>query len=224
MTRPGTAVLNCPCCGRTFETDILYSTNSFGGTTTDLRPIAVGEQPTRYGVHSCPDCGYAGGEDDFDEPLPPHVVALVTERIAPLISEQRPSIAKQFEFAAWIAEWLGQAPERIGDNYLQAAWIQDELSSEPQEGERSAADYRRLAVDWFVKAVDPQMPVTNHSLTLVYLIGELHRRSGDPAAAEAWFTRVITEAADNPDLARLAALARRQRDDPQEFLPRTSSA
>ncbi|NUU26337.1 MAG: DUF2225 domain-containing protein [Streptomycetaceae bacterium] len=222
MTRPGTSTLNCPCCGRTFNTRVLYSTNNLGGTTTEFRPVAAGEQPTRYRVHSCPDCGYSGSEADFGKSVPAHVTSLVAERITPLIREQKPSAAQRFEFAAWIAERWNEVPRRVGDCYLQAAWIQDASRSEPSAGERSATDYRRLALNWYIKAVDRELPLPDESLTLVYLIGELHRRTGDPTTAELWFNRTITAADGNPNLAQLASLARQQRDAPEEFIPRTS--
>jgi predicted nucleic-acid-binding Zn-ribbon protein len=57
--------LSCPACGNSFQSQVVVSTNVFGGKRTDFHERVTGTQPLAYLVHMCRECGYSGTERDF---------------------------------------------------------------------------------------------------------------------------------------------------------------
>lgn len=208
--------LTCPLCGRAFEATRIGSTNTFGPRTTELRQFPAGIDPLPLLVSTCPDCGFSGFGDKFGSdgrpayngPVAPEVAAQVQEQITPLVIREYPDAARRYELAAWIAGWRGDAAQEIGWLYLQAAWCADD------EGlAERAQDYRLLAIRHFEEALASSEAPDDQRAPLTYLVGELHRRTGNEAAAAEWLDRAIAL-----DDGQWAVLARQQRTAPRDVV------
>ncbi|MGF1505005.1 MAG: DUF2225 domain-containing protein [Anaerolineae bacterium] len=218
MTTFGTETINCPCCGESFEIQLLTSTNTFGVRTTDLYVGAGGFQPILIVIACCPTCGYSSEGYTLREadPVEPAIKEKVFAELKPQVADGVPPPAGQWAFAAQIAEWRGEPDMAVADAWLRAAWAAAQSARTPPEQE---AAYRRQAITFFQRALQADPPPDN-ALILTYLVGELYRRVGHTEQAEAWFNEAITmaEHASQPDASQLADLARQQRDAPKETL------
>jgi uncharacterized protein (DUF2225 family) len=212
--------LTCPCCGKDFQGTKLLSTNTFRGVTTDLHPLAVGFEPLSFTISTCPDCGfthYSGGWPVRDEwpvsgSLKPETCERVRSEIKPLVGEGRLDGSLRFRFLALIGEWEGREAIFMADTYLKAAWLASEESGHT-DIEMSC---RRLAIEYFEKALAELDRSDQRYLSWVYLIGELYRRIGERERANQWFDKAISTATPQ-DQAWVAELARQQRTDPKEY-------
>jgi uncharacterized protein len=211
MTLPRRTTLICPNCGNEVEANVLVSTNTFGGLTTDLHRLAGGAEPLEYLIHSCQNCGFTGGAGEFQGNVASNIAAQIKEFVLPHVRDERLKADARWEFAAQIAEWRQQIPEVVAQFYLNAAWCADEPDKEHY--------YRRRAADWFEQALD--VGVENRPVIL-YLVGELYRRVGDTEVAIHWFDEAIAEAdaeADkDPNAARIKEIAIQQKTNPQEMI------
>ena len=217
MTTTYLDILRCPNCAVDFSTAFLSST-TFWDESTELRPIALGGDPERFAVHCCTDCGYSGEEEDFAAAVPPEVSARIARVIRPLLpKKQRPRPKhlpsrvvpsdQAWYFAALIAEWRGERPERVAQRCLSAAW-----SSEPGLTERLL---RVNAARWF----EDSLPgLREGRATWLYRLGEIHRRLGDDRAAGRWFDAAIAEAEADPSDARVGKLALQQKTAPRDTI------
>lgn len=222
MTTVITQELACPLCGATFSASRIGSTNTAGPLTTDLRRHTAGTDPLPQGVHSCPGCGWSAGEAPWGEQpeLAGREVA-PGERLADRVARElgpapaRGDAAERYEAAARCAAWAGLGPLREGDHWLRAAWMHGDAGRPERE-----AECRRRARDAYQAAVKGQEGFhSRRDLAVVgYLLGELHRRLGDPGEARRWFDQALRWIGGEPSLAGLAALARRQMDDPGDFV------
>ena len=57
--------IECPVCSNSFKTQLLTSSNSFGGHDRDLMKYASGDQPILISPITCNKCYYSGYENDF---------------------------------------------------------------------------------------------------------------------------------------------------------------
>ncbi|MFB7619816.1 DUF2225 domain-containing protein [Kitasatospora sp. NPDC056181] len=217
MTTTFSATFNCPNCRRKFDSEVLGSTNNFGGVTTEFQQVAGGMQPLGGLIFTCPDCGFTGWQDAYRHRVAKTVSRLIAERITPLVRDERSSASRRYEYAAWIAKWRGDNLEEIGDLYLHAAWAwHDEPESE--EGVEGQEHYRRQAIEYFEQAISSGVLPRQHALTLAYIVGEQYRRVGEPTEAARWYDYVIEFSGNDENVAQLAELALQQKTDPQEFI------
>jgi len=204
----------CPNCGTTFKSPLLLSTTLMQPTQTDFRHRFVSGNPAQYHVHSCHRCGFSGTLDSFETTISDDVRALVSERLSPLSQDQqaqRPWL--KFDHAAQIAIWSGAAFQEIADLFIRAAHVCQDCES--REDERR---YRANAADFLTMAMQDEDFEPDAVAQTTYMIGEHYRRAGDLPKAREWLTRAETCARKSPDLAWLADLAARQRDNPSEYL------
>ncbi len=206
--------LSCPICENSFHSQAVVTTNAFGGKRTDFHERAAGTQPLAYLVHMCGECGYSGGEGDFDHEaeVSPLVKEHVLNELAPRRSEETTGSGK-YEAAAKVAEWQGLDDRNVADLLLRAAWCCVE------EGDIEAERYfRRHAVWAFERTLAKYDSVAEEDrAVLTYLIGELWRRIGDNAKSHIWFDRVAGEIVDPSVQNWILAAADQQRRDPQEW-------
>ncbi|MGB9371836.1 MAG: DUF2225 domain-containing protein [Halobacteriota archaeon] len=229
MTLPIPISLTCPCCHTKFESlDVMISSTC--GSSTDLRPIAGGSDPTYMIIHTCPSCGYTGYHytgyhDAFKRKrLDPALREHIREQITPLIKDfsVTPKLPyefvapeRQYEFAAWIAQWKGDSLQSIGDLYLRAAWCCND-SKDP----RKERFYRLKALEYFERAMELKEISESDIGGYTYLIGELHRRVGEIGAANVWFNRVVEATNGDPEQQWLVDLAIQQKTRPKQFIGR----
>lgn len=211
--------LTCPNCRHEFETQAWASTNTFGGQTTDFRSLASGMQFLALEIHTCQVCGYTARAQQFEgEPPSKEVSTLIKERLTPLVRDERAMPWRRYEYAAWIAEWEGRTALDVGDFYLRAAWC---CADDSVEGEGdSESYYRRMAIDYFERAIESGGVDPSNVPVVTYLIGEQYRRLGEPEHAAPWYERAIEDGGASGSGPFLIELARQQKTNPQELMSR----
>ena len=215
MTTLNLIELTCPACENTFRSQTVVATNAFGGKRTDFHERAAGMQPLPYFVHLCTHCGYAGVERDFSENV--DLVREIRERVqlelAPALQHELPSGSLKYDHAARVAEWQGSDPRYLADLYLRAAWCC--VDERDTEAERY---FRRKAAWRFAEALAGYdgVPIEERAV-LTYLVGELWRRVGDRATAQAWFDKVPDEITEPAAQAWVIEVAQQQRRSPREW-------
>src|SRR3990170_54265 len=168
--------LSCPICGNSFQSQAVVTTNAFGGKRTDFHERAAGTQPLAYLIHMCDECGYSGGERDFNREaeVSPLLKEHVLNELAPRVPMGTTGSSK-YEAAAKVAEWQGVDERQIADLLLRAAWCCVD------EGDIEAERYFRRHAAWMFEAALLKYDgvVTDERAVLTYLVGELWRRIGD---------------------------------------------
>lgn len=66
MTTVFKGKFKCVICETKFESDVLGSTNTFGGQDSEFRPHAVGIQPIPYHIQTCLFCGFTDYTHDME--------------------------------------------------------------------------------------------------------------------------------------------------------------
>lgn len=214
--------LRCPVCDTRFESLVAKVTNFLGGRRSDFREEASGKHALPYLVHACTECGYAGQTDQFYSSV--DLAADVRQRIR---SELRQPLAtaaarlgfipasEKYEAIAKIAEWQFADARRVAELWLRAAWC-----SEDEHDVEAERYFRRKAARAFTKALeDFEGVAADERAAITYLVGELWRRIGDDRQASRWFTRVPDEIVDFKAQELFVAMARRQSERPEEWLP-----
>lgn len=210
MTTPMPVTLKCPCCGHEFESMSLRSTNTAGPLTTDMYRHAGGFPSLPLMVHGCSQCGYSGGMGDFNlKKVTPAVKEWVRANLKPI--PVRHSTGAKYENSARITEHEGAPPYQVASIWLRAGWCEGEQSE-------SGVRYRAEAVVRFEAAMAAGQVPKDERAFLTYLIGELHRRTGNPDKARTWFARVPDAVGDNAEQKWLIDLAIQQSTDPKEFV------
>jgi len=214
MTTLRQIILSCPVCGNSFQSQAVVTTNAFGGKRTDFHERAAGTQPLAYLVHMCGECGYSGGESDFNTEgeVSPALKEHVLNELTPSVSFFITGSAK-YEAAAKVAEWQGVEERNVADLLLRAAWCCVD------EGDTEAESYFRRHAAWmFERALAKYDGVASEErAVLTYLVGELWRRVGDLSQARTWFDKVEGEVDDAAGQHWIVAAAEQQRTDPQEW-------
>jgi uncharacterized protein (DUF2225 family) len=207
--------LQCPICETKFRSQTVVSTNSFGGKRTDFHERAAGTQPLPYLIHTCSRCGYSGADRDFTDgaDVSPILRERVWSELAPAISSGTRTGSEKYEAAAKVAEWQGAEPRHVADLLLRAAWCCVD------EGDTEAERFFRRKAAWkFEESLSAFDGVPRDERAVInYLVGELWRRIGDAAVAEAWFDRVRTEVVDGEAQQWIVEAADQQRDCPREW-------
>ena len=211
--------LHCPVCETRFDSLVAKVAKPRGGFRSDFREEASGRHALPYLIHMCMLCGYAGLADQFENiELTQDVRDRVWTELAPTLSAAAASLgltsSEKYEAAAKVAEWQYADARRIAELWLKAAWCcEDENDTEAERYfRRKAAWAYGDALDDF----DGFAPDERASIT--YLIGELWRRIGDDTLATYWFDRVPDEVVDFKAQEYILAAARRQAEEPGEWL------
>ena len=206
--------LSCPICGNSFQSQAVVTTNAFGGKRTDFHERAAGTQPLAYLIHMCDECGYSGGERDFNHEtdVSPLLKEHVLNELAPCANLASTGSGK-YEAAAKVAEWQGLDERQVADLLLRAAWCCVD------EGDTEAERYYRRHAAWmFERALARYDGVgRDERAVLTYLVGELWRRIGDLSQARDWFDKVSDEIVDDGSQHWVLSAAEQQRTDPQEW-------
>lgn len=214
MTTVGKIDLTCPCCETGFEGRVIFSTNTFGGKTTDFHGQAMGAEPLHYIISTCPECGFTDYSNKWPEKgsLKAETRARVNSEIKPLAGGDRLAGSLRYRSLALICEWEGRGAVAVADSYLKAAW----LAAGEEGNTEIGISCRRLAIENFEKGLAEMERSDERYLTLSYLVGELYRRVGERDRANEWFDKVI-RIAQPSDPEWVVEIARQQRTDPKEF-------
>lgn len=208
--------VHCPICDNSFRTNLVESTNAFGGKTTDFRERAAGVSPLPHQIHLCPSCYFCGLDHCFflekegPEILVDHL--WIAQAIVPRLSAS-PSTAEKYEAAAYIYEKAGEDSRSVGDLFLRAAWAC--VEEKDTEAERY---FRKKSIQCFEKALESFDAIESDDKPVyMYLTGELHRRCGQIQQAREWFDKCIEQAKGMSNKQWVADAALQQRDKPEEY-------
>lgn len=215
--------LRCPVCETVFASLVAKVVKPLGGRRTDFREEAANRHSLPYLMHVCTLCGYTGQSERFDSDV--SITPEVRERVWLALATRLPMDSEaaavpmpgseKYESAAKIAEWQDAGARYAGDLWLRAAWCCED------ENDIEAERYFRRKAAWsFAEALDNYEAIpADHRASLTYLVGELWRRIGDERLASHWFARVADEIVDFKAQEYILAVARRQAEEPQEWLP-----
>ena len=159
MTTIANIHLDCPCCGRQFESETVMSTNRVG-MRTDFQPITLGCSYIELIVHGCPHCHFCGMHQDFKQP---RLSAAVRDEILKELVTHASDVldaAKRYELAALIAPQTGKNHEQTGGLYLAAAWC----CRDRQLLERER-DYRTKAITCYKRWLQ-EKTASNHAYSV----------------------------------------------------------
>lgn len=209
-----TIALTCPNCTGEFISQRLDGASVPGHKATDFRLCTQGIHALPYAVHLCERCGFAGPEEWFaGGNVSFDVRRHVWDELTPLLAGHAVPPSEKYEFAAKVAAWDGAPLRQIADLWLRAAWCC--VDEHDTEAERF---YRRHAAWSFAEALQTADGIEAKDRSAVsYLVGELWRRIGDTAQANAWFERVEHEVLDAATEGWIVRWARQQHDDPLEW-------
>ncbi|WP_127530551.1 DUF2225 domain-containing protein [Paenibacillus kobensis] len=185
----------CTCCDTTFTTSRVRSTfkrqvktdSDFCGYFKD------GINPEYYVVRVCPECGYA-----FTENSKPHLAERQRSAYWDKVGKhwngrnycgERNSVEalETYKLALLCAQIVDE-PVRVMASLLHhIAWLYREQQNVEQEGR-----FLRYALDAYIRVYETEGSMLNDA-RLMYIIGELHRRTGRPNDAVRWFSRVVND-------------------------------
>lgn len=201
--------VECPVCNFNFTTKkVRTSRLRLIKRDADFLNFYDGENPIKYHVFVCPNCGYAGLENGFGD---------INEREAKIIAENISSRWKRRDFGG--VRSLDQAIEayklallagtlihltklELGNLCLNIGWLYRLGEDGGQE-----ARFLSMAREKFIEAFNTESlaATSMDSSKLSYLIGELARRLGDKREAISWFNSCLKfpEIKKNPALEKL---------------------
>lgn len=206
--------LTCPVCDNEFTSTAVRDRNGETKTRTDFQEYVAGSTVLPYTIHQCPRCGFAGMPEGFDGAAADTMTQLhVWNELMPSVNDVKPTASDKYEAAAKVALWRGEAPRRVADLWLCAAWCCVE------EGDTEAERYYRRHAAWcYEDALSTFDGVSRDERAVIaYVIGELWRRIGDERTAGAWFDRVPREIVKAKDQRWIMEAASRQRIAPAEW-------
>lgn len=199
----------CPVCNKEFTTKkVRISKLRLIKQDMDFMPYYDKENPIKYNIFVCPNCGYAATEDRFDS---------VTGRKKDIIQKEVTSkwnkrsyggkrtieqSIEAYKLAIYIGKLLEYSKIELGLLTLNLAWLYRLKGDEEQEKR-----FLRLTKSLFEEAYYKES-LTNANMDetkLAYLIGELNRRLGDKEQSLKWFNGVVSNRNNaNPTIKNMA--------------------
>ncbi|MBB6214614.1 hypothetical protein HNQ80_000697 [Anaerosolibacter carboniphilus] len=190
--------ITCPVCKNIFHTKkVRTSATRVEKRDTDFCTHYIGENPILYNVCVCPMCGYAALESNFGE-----INATGKKKIEESISrrwvqrsfgEERTVIEaiETYKLALLCSQILANKKGTLANICLRIAWLYRYLHHEKE------FEFLTHAVGCFEQAfANEPLPIGNlDEVSLMYLIGELHRMIGNYEEAIEWFGKAISNPA-----------------------------
>lgn len=202
--------IKCPICNSEFTTKkVRNSKLRLLKQDEDFMPYYEGENPIKYKVFVCPNCGYAATEDKYDS-----VLIWGKEKIEKEVSPKwkkrsygnTRTVDEAIE-ACKLALYEGQLLEEtrvyLGSLALNIAWLY-RMKEDKEQETRFLEITKKLYEEAYYK--EDLHDSNMDELKLSYLIGELYRRLGDVKNAVKWFNIVVTNhnSSSNPTIRKMA--------------------
>ncbi|KXG78930.1 DUF2225 domain-containing protein [Thermotalea metallivorans] len=186
--------VTCPLCKNIFRTKkVRTSSTRIEKRDTDFCTYYTSENPMFYGVFVCPMCGYAAMESTFHEingagkkAIEENITRRWTQRSFGGERTIQEAI-EAYKLALLCGQLINQKKGVIGNICLRIAWLY-RYANDPKE-----TDFLKHAVRCFEQAfVSEPLPIGNlDEVTLMYLIGEIHRLIGNYEEAIEWFSKAV---------------------------------
>jgi hypothetical protein len=184
MTDYNTETLECFCCGKSSEHDVLMSSNTSGSPDLDQRPPKMYRWTIGVWLQECPYCGY----------------------VAPSIDKGDPKARSFLDTAEFRAASLDPAPDPVTRRFLVRA------AQHAHDGEKRAAFLSTLSAAWTAddsnrpsEAAALRLRAARHldgppltSIDTRLLLLDVLRRASSWKAAEALTTELTAEQLGHP--------------------------
>jgi uncharacterized protein len=189
----------CPICETKFNvTRVRSSAIIVINRDTDLKVKYKDVNPTFYSIWVCPTCQFAASDTSFEEEINRKEKEPLTRGLSLLKSQEpdfsgtrTPEIAlRSYELAIRTCQIRHQSMGVQSGLFLRAAWICRDLGK--QDIEKNYIDKAR---EYYKLSFETERQQKMSEPTLLYLIGELHRRSGMYKEAIQWFSRAVSHKA-----------------------------
>jgi uncharacterized protein len=184
-------------CKKTFTTKSLRSRFiKVKMTDTDFNPTYISDtdNPILYHIKVCPNCGFSFNEDSTKY-FPPGTKELIAEKVG---SHWIPrdyggvrtiqQAIQTYKLAIYCALLKTDKHITLAGMYLRVAWLYRSLENKEQEQR-----FMKLAINEYMESfvADDYKGTKVSEVKLLYLIGELSRRTGDISKAVKYFSKVI---------------------------------
>ncbi len=163
---------------------------------SDFRPIYSTEEinPIFYYVKVCPQCGFSFS-DDFQPYFPPNAKEIITEKVCDQwvphefgdIRDSRMAL-QTLKLGAYCGTLKKEKHISMAGIYMRLAWLYRSISNEEQEQR-----FMKLALKEYTESymTDDFRGTQVTELRILYLIGELSRRTNQIQQAIKYFSKVI---------------------------------
>ncbi|MEH7124220.1 DUF2225 domain-containing protein [Bacillus sp. JJ1532] len=189
----------CRMCKKSFTSKKLRSRFiKVKNYDTDFRPNYTSEEanPILYHVEVCPHCGFSS-TSDFSPYFPPGAVEVIQAQVCdqwnPHDFGQKRTLSdaiKTYKLAVYCGLLKKEKHITIAGMYMRLAWIYRSLENEEQEQR-----FLKLATKSYVDSymADDFRGTQVSEVKLMYLIGELSRRTHRNDQAVKFFSKVIEQ-------------------------------
>lgn len=186
----------CPICGTEFSAHIVKTSKCRMKTKeSDFYIKYSGINPYFYDVLLCDECGYASLKADFGELRKREMEAIKNNIVSKWHKREYPKTydihiaLERYKLSLLNYSVSGSKVSKKAMNCLKISWMYRELGDIKNEGK-----FREQALIGFKEAYSTEeLPIYGmDNYTVLYLIGELNRRSGNYEEALRYLGQVIT--------------------------------
>lgn len=201
----------CPVCQKKFKiTRVRSSACVVMRRDTDFYVKYKDINPTYYSIWVCPHCHYAALDKKFSGPLSDGEKKRLSKTLA-LLHREEPDLSgirdadkalRAVELALQTAQIIRASHASLASLYLMGAWFARDKGDKELEQK-----YLEQARDHYTFSYERETLREKISdVRLMYIIGELNRRTGRLREAINWFSRVVRhpEIKREPEIERLA--------------------
>lgn len=205
--------ITCPVCGNIFQAKAVKSSayrRQKSDSDLHIRYSLI--NPYFYEVYLCNVCGYAAMKQDFEK-IRDYQSELIQKKIAPKWQGRRyPEIydteiaIERYKLSLLNSVVMETKTSRKALNCLRIAWMY-----RLKEDDKNEQLFLKQALEGFNDSyLNEDFPICGmDKFTMMYLIGELNRRTENLNEANLWFSKIIT----TPSVPqKIKDLARDQRD------------
>jgi len=190
----------CPICNMEFETKKVRSSKlRLIKKDEDFLAYYEGENPIKYNIFVCPNCGYSASENKFNS-INNEEKEIILKEITSKWNKRSygdkrtlDEAIEVYKLALYIGEILDYKKLELGSLCLSLGWLYRIKKNQEEE-----ARFLGLAKDLFEEGFYNESLIGTNmdELKLGYLIGEINRRLGNKEKALKWFNTILS----NPDL------------------------
>ena len=187
----------CPMCKHTFTTKKIRSRFiKISHIDTDFCPIYSPPEnnPIFYHIYVCPTCGYSFS-DDFSPYFPPGTKEVIEAKVCvrwkpQTFTDERTieDTIKTYKLAVYCASLKKEKHIILAGMYMRLAWLYRSLTNSEQEQR-----FMKLAILEYTETFSTQdyRGTQVSEIRVLYLLGELSRRTGNIEQVGKYFSKVI---------------------------------
>jgi uncharacterized protein (DUF2225 family) len=187
---------NCPCCDQHFfDYTVRASRVRFKSADTDLRNRFEPFDPLYYDALMCSRCGHTAMSafmGHVTDAQAKRVQAEITSRFQPKeypMAYTPADAIERMKYALLTAVVKDVKTSQMANICLKLSWVYRDAGDSENE-----KVFAKRALEAFIKALEKEDPPISGMDTdmVTYLIGELHRRTGNNQEAMKWIAKVLS--------------------------------